>query len=98
MRYKFAHNRMPSKNAILLVFNDNGNVIGMVDNVDERKITLMGLDENGQIVIEKNANWIELKLTNLQSLRDAYNTYINKDVNQIIADAYRKFANEFIHL
>lgn len=92
-KYRIVYiNKTYSPNSIVLI-EDGDTKIGIIENVSDDKLSILLLDRIGRIIIDKN-NVELLETTDAQSLRDHYNHYINKDVNDLIKSSYKQFVEK----
>ena len=97
MTFRFSNNMCPPINSIILVRINNTNIIGLVETIVDEKIYVLALDRVGRISIKKTDDWILLDISNLQSLRNSYKMFINKNIDGLVQESYGKFANNFLN-
>ena len=96
MKFRLRHNTLPNVNSIVLLCGNETDTIGIVEFVLKDKFILLELDKNGRIEVGMYDNWIVLNINDIQSLRVAYVSYINRNINDLIGNSYRNFASKYI--
>lgn len=91
MSYKIRNTKQPELNSVLQVRYNGENIIGIVEKVNNGKISILMLDRIGRIIINMSDNWTCLNILTPSDLRDKYNMLINTDVSKSVLDAYEKF-------
>lgn len=96
MKFRIVNPTLPPINSTILICRQETNIIGIVENIIDDYIVVLMLDRNGKIVIKKTDEWIPLTITDLQSLRYNYKSFINGNINNIIKTSYDKFSSNYI--
>ena len=80
----------------MLVCLPTDNVIGMVEQVKNNKITLLMLDRNGRIIIDINSDWMLLDIDDMEMIRHSYDLFVKKDITDIVKNSYELFRKNFL--
>lgn len=92
--YKILNDTLPPINSLLLMCDTR--MIGIVEKINGDEIILLLLDRLGRIKINKSANWVQLSIFDLNTLRYSYRTLFKDDVDKTINDAYKKFEIKYL--
>lgn len=96
MRLNIRNSNLPKNNSLILVCLPTDNVIGMVEQVKNNKITLLMLDRNGRIIIDTNSDWMLLDIDDMEMIRHSYDLFVKKDIADIVKNSYEVFRKNFL--
>jgi hypothetical protein len=91
MKFKLHNDKLPPINSIILVCQGTTHIIGIVEAIQNNDIIILLLDRIGRMTIDKNGNWVRLNVSDLNSLRDTYKVFINKNIGSLLDDSNSKF-------
>lgn len=96
MKFKFINAKIPEIGSIILVCEINKiqcSHIGSVEfiNPTTSNMTVLLLDKIGNITVNMTDSWTVLQIPDLQSLRYAYASYCDQNIDKLLIDGYSAF-------
>jgi DNA repair ATPase RecN len=78
-----------------ILIRSSTNIIGMISNITAQTMTVVRLDECGQVTIPIESEWEPIDVLDPHKLKYLYDTFIGKSVTNIFANNYAQYKNKY---